>query len=115
MEGSEKGGRAAAARYFRALSTTTLICMPLERSSSTVCSKRDRQPAQMKGRIEISLFGRTYVQRHGGAFPAAEWIAAVYSPNPAGTHSKAWETLKRAQGGGQHPEFGRPGGRCRDR
>jgi mono/diheme cytochrome c family protein len=52
---------------------------------------------------------RSYVQRHGGAFPAADWIAAVYSPNPAGTHSKVWENLKRAQGAGQHPEFGARG------
>ena len=52
---------------------------------------------------------RSYVQRHGGAFPAADWIAAVYSPNPAGTHSKVWENLKRAQGPGQHPEFGARG------
>jgi len=52
---------------------------------------------------------RTYVQRHGGAFPAADWIAAVYSNNPAGTHSKVWETLKRSQGIGQHPEFGARG------
>jgi len=52
---------------------------------------------------------RSYVQRHGGAFPAADWIAAVYNPNPAGTHSKVWENLKRAQGAGQHPEFGARG------
>jgi len=52
---------------------------------------------------------RSYVQRHGGEFPAANWIAAVYSPNPAHTHSKVWEDLKRAQGTGQHPEFGARG------
>lgn len=52
---------------------------------------------------------RSYVQRHGGTFPAADWIAAVYSDNPAHTHRKVWETLKRAQGVGEHPEFGARG------
>ena len=43
---------------------------------------------------------RSYVQRHGGAFPAADWIAAVFSPNPTRTHGKVWRTSSAPRGRG---------------
>lgn len=48
---------------------------------------------------------RTYVQRHGGEFPAANWIAGVYSPRPGGTHTKVWEEIHRRQEISQNPDI----------
>jgi hypothetical protein len=42
---------------------------------------------------------RTYVERHGGKFPAADWLAVIADTRPASVHTKVWESIKRAQGG----------------
>ena len=38
---------------------------------------------------------RTYVQRHGGKFPAAEWIAIVAGSPRSPVHSEVWEKIRR--------------------
>jgi len=42
---------------------------------------------------------RTYVQNHGGKFPAADWLAVIADTRPASVHSSVWETIKKSQGG----------------
>jgi hypothetical protein len=42
---------------------------------------------------------RTYVSRHGGKFPAADWIAIVTETRPASVHADVWETMRRSQEG----------------
>jgi hypothetical protein len=42
---------------------------------------------------------RTYVQRHGGKFPANEWLAVIADIRPGGPHAKVWRTIEQAQGG----------------
>jgi hypothetical protein len=39
---------------------------------------------------------RVYVQRHGGKFPAGNWLAVVFGPQPGRTvHSEVWEKIRR--------------------
>ncbi len=40
---------------------------------------------------------RTYVQRHGGKFPAGEWIAIVAGSPRSPVHSEVWEEIRRHQ------------------
>lgn len=40
---------------------------------------------------------RNYVQRSGGKFPAAQWIAAVTTDNPSRVHTEVWHEIRRAQ------------------
>jgi hypothetical protein len=40
---------------------------------------------------------RTYVARHGGKFPAADWLAIVADARPASPHTKVWELIRRDQ------------------
>jgi mono/diheme cytochrome c family protein len=40
---------------------------------------------------------RTYVERHGGKFPAANWLAIVSGTRPGNVHSRIWEDIKSAQ------------------
>jgi hypothetical protein len=42
---------------------------------------------------------RTYVQSHGGKFPAADWLAVIADIRPASVHAKVWKTIKQAQAG----------------
>ncbi len=42
---------------------------------------------------------RTYVQRHGGNFPAGEWIAIVAGSPRSPVHSEAWEKIRRQHRG----------------
>ena len=42
---------------------------------------------------------RTYVQRHAGKFPAADWLAVIADARPASVHSRVWETIRQAQAG----------------
>ncbi len=42
---------------------------------------------------------RTYVQRHGGIFPAGEWIAIVAGSPRNPVHSEVWEKIRRRHGG----------------
>ncbi len=58
---------------------------------------------------------RSYVQRHGGAFPAADWIAAVYSPNPARYSHQGLGDPQARPGCGATSGVRRPGGGSRDR
>jgi hypothetical protein len=37
---------------------------------------------------------RTYVQRHGGKFPAGQWLAVVFDRDPRMPHSGVWEKIK---------------------
>jgi hypothetical protein len=40
---------------------------------------------------------RTYVQRHGGKFPAADWLAVIADARPGGVHARVWETIRKDQ------------------
>jgi hypothetical protein len=42
---------------------------------------------------------RTYVARHGGKFPAADWLAIIADTRPASPHTAVWERIKKTQGG----------------
>lgn len=42
---------------------------------------------------------RTYVQRHGGKFPASDWLAVIADTRPASVHAPVWQKIKDAQGG----------------
>jgi hypothetical protein len=38
---------------------------------------------------------RVYVQRHGGKFPAGDWLAVVFGPQPGRTqHTAIWEKVR---------------------
>jgi mono/diheme cytochrome c family protein len=58
-----------------------------------------KQPVDLRG----------YVQRHGGEFPTADWIAAVSNPNPAGGHAEVWQEIRRTQAGTSFPDIGAHG------
>ena len=38
---------------------------------------------------------RTWFQRHGGTFPAGEWIAVVAGSPQSPVHSEVWEKIRR--------------------
>jgi len=42
---------------------------------------------------------RTYVARHGGQFPAHDWLAVIADARPRSVHAKVWQTIQKAQGG----------------
>jgi hypothetical protein len=48
-----------------------------------------KQPVDLRG----------YVQRHGGKFPAADWLAVMADMRPGSVHAKVWETIQRDQAG----------------
>jgi hypothetical protein len=37
---------------------------------------------------------RIYVQRHGGKFPAGNWLTAVFNPQPGHVHTETWEKIR---------------------
>ena len=41
---------------------------------------------------------RTYVQRHGGKFPASDWLAVIADTRPASVHAPVWQKIKDSQG-----------------
>jgi mono/diheme cytochrome c family protein len=43
---------------------------------------------------------RTYVARHGGKFPAADWLAIIADTRPGSVHTDVWEKINRDQAGG---------------
>jgi len=42
---------------------------------------------------------RTYVQRHGGTFPAADWLAVLADARPGGPHAAVWRSIRQGQAG----------------
>jgi mono/diheme cytochrome c family protein len=40
---------------------------------------------------------RTYVARHGGKFPASDWLAIIAESRPASPHAPVWDRIKRDQ------------------
>ena len=43
---------------------------------------------------------RKYVQRHGGKFPAGQWLSVVFGPEPHPTgHDKVWKKIRREHQG----------------
>jgi mono/diheme cytochrome c family protein len=40
---------------------------------------------------------RTYVERNGGKFPAADWIAIVADARPGNVHADVWERIRKDQ------------------
>jgi hypothetical protein len=52
---------------------------------------------------------RTYVQRHGGTFPAGEWLMVVVAEPLHNPHTEVWERIKHDEGGGTNSEVGARG------
>ena len=50
---------------------------------------------------------RDYVERHGGKFPAAQWISVVTTDNPALVHTEVWHKIRDSQGGATSSAAGR--------
>jgi hypothetical protein len=42
---------------------------------------------------------RTYVKRHDGKFPAADWLAIITDARPSSVHADVWTTIQREQTG----------------
>jgi len=42
---------------------------------------------------------RSYVARHGGKFPAADWLAIVVGARPGSTHAAVWDQMRKDQVG----------------
>jgi hypothetical protein len=55
----------------------------------TAVSRTTKQPVDL----------RTYVQSHGGKFPAADWLAVIADTRPASLHASVWNAIKKSQGG----------------
>jgi len=55
----------------------------------TAVSRATKQPVDL----------RTYVQSHGGKFPAADWLAVIADTRPASLHASVWNAIKKSQGG----------------
>jgi hypothetical protein len=55
----------------------------------TAISRATKQPVDL----------RTYVQSHGGKFPAADWLAVIADTRPASLHASVWNAIKKSQGG----------------
>ena len=49
------------------------------------------------GKAAVDL--RTYVARHGGKFPAADWLAIVADSRPSSVHADVWDRIRRDQSG----------------
>jgi hypothetical protein len=41
---------------------------------------------------------RTYVSRHGGKFPAADWLAIIADTRPGSVHTEVWDRVRKDQG-----------------
>jgi mono/diheme cytochrome c family protein len=54
-------------------------------------------PGGAPGKVKIDL--RTYVARHGGKFPAADWLAIVADTRPASPHASVWKQIRSDQPG----------------
>jgi len=50
------------------------------------------------GKAAVDL--RTYVARHGGKFPAADWLAIIADTRPASVHADVWQRIGKDQPGG---------------
>jgi mono/diheme cytochrome c family protein len=60
----------------------------------TSCHGKDGAPGD-KAKTDL----RTYVKRHGGKFPAADWIAIVADTRPGALHTDVWDQIRRDQVG----------------
>ncbi len=43
---------------------------------------------------------RSYVARHGGKFPAADWLAVIADTRPASVHAEVWQRIRADNTGG---------------
>jgi mono/diheme cytochrome c family protein len=57
----------------------------------TACHGPDGAPGKSKADL------RTYVARHGGKFPAADWLAVIADTRPASPHTAVWERIRNDQ------------------
>jgi mono/diheme cytochrome c family protein len=60
----------------------------------TSCHGKDGEPGK-KAKSDL----RTYVARHGGKFPAADWLSVIADVRPGGIHAPVWERIQKSQGG----------------
>ena len=40
---------------------------------------------------------RTYVERNGGSFPTAQWLAVFEDVNPGSPHARVWDRIQQGQ------------------
>jgi len=57
----------------------------------TACHGPNGEPGSAKTDL------RTYVKRHGGKFPAADWLAVIADTRPASPHTAVWERIRADQ------------------
>ncbi len=50
-----------------------------------------------KSKAPVDL--RTYVQRHGGKFPAGDWLSVVFAETPHNPHTALWQRLRHDEVG----------------
>jgi hypothetical protein len=60
----------------------------------TPCHGEGGEPA------EAAVDLRTYVARHGGKFPAADWLSILADARPGSVHADVWERIRKDQPGG---------------
>jgi mono/diheme cytochrome c family protein len=47
------------------------------------------------GKVPVDL--RTYVARHGGKFPAGDWLTVIADARPGAIHTDVWDRIQRDQ------------------
>ncbi len=60
----------------------------------TSCHGKDGAPGA-KAKTDL----RTYVARHGGKFPASDWIAVVADTRPGSIHTEVWDDIRKESTG----------------
>ena len=64
-------------------------CHGADGAPGTAVSSTTKEPVDL----------RSYVQRHGGQFPAHDWLAVIADARPGGVHAKVWRTIVQSQPG----------------
>jgi len=71
----------------------------------TPCHGPDGAPGSAKfAKTKEPVDLRTYVQRHGGQFPAGDWLSVVFAETPHNQHTAIWQRLKRDEPSGSGSE-----------
>jgi len=52
---------------------------------------------QVKSTVRKYFLG--YVKRHGGKFPASDWLAVIADNRPGSVHAPVWEAIKKGHAG----------------
>jgi hypothetical protein len=58
-----------------------------------------RQAARVFSATKQPVDLRIYVKRHGGKFPASDWLAVIADNRPGSVHAPVWEAIKKGHAG----------------